>query len=91
MSEMEENPMALVESYVVLLEENDASFRGLGVRPRAAKRALLRAIAAYKRAKAAGDTEALGKAEREADRLLKEHLSRVLAVVAQPSPRDRPT
>ena len=74
--------MALVESYVVLLDENDASFRGLGMRPRTAKRALLRSIAAYKRAKAAGDAKAMRAAQERADRRVIEHLERAVKSLA---------
>ena len=83
--------MAPAESLLRLLTEERYRLARLGLPGRPMIRALHDAIHAYRRAEAAGDEEAMAEAQGEADRLLKDHLSRVLAVVAQPSPRDRPT
>jgi hypothetical protein len=77
-----ENPGHPWSNYVVFFDENDASFRGIGMRPRAAKRALLHAIAADKRAKAAGDARAMREARERADRRVIEHLERAVRNLA---------
>ena len=54
-------------------------------------RGLHEAIHAYRQAEAVGDGKAMAAAQNEADRLLKEHLFRVLAAVSEPPSRDRLT
>ena len=81
--------MALAESLLRLLVGERHRLSRLGLPSRPMMRTLQGAIDAYRQAEAAGDPRAMSEAQDEVDRLLKEHLLRVLAAVAEPPPWDR--
>ena len=87
----DDDAMALAESFLRLLNEERYRLARLGMPGRPMVRALHDAIHTYRQAEAAGNADAMAAARDEADRVLKEHLFRVLAAVSEPPPRDRLT
>ena len=83
--------MAYAEVFLRLLMQERDTLSSLGMPGRPMIHALHEAIQGYRAAEVARDDEAKAAAQRGVDQILREHMSRVLAVVAEHPPWDQPT
>ncbi len=78
------DPMGVHVSFIELLKGLSPKLAAMGLYSNAMIRSLQKAIEAYRQAEGSGDKEAMAVAEKNADRLLKKYLERVVGTIARP-------